>query len=179
LHLLATEIPIGALTDRDTILDTSIQSSDSVEMAIAKINKMLSGTSAGIQEELDRVETNIGLNANGSLPDLRDGSTYWLEDPETHAAPDTLIDGIKNLDRHVHSIDVSIESMDYTETSGNGDFTIAVGQTNGQITASRGWISEQSLHGYTAPTDGNLSSSNTINQAFNKVDDSISWHQVS
>jgi hypothetical protein len=68
--------------------------------------------------------------------------------------------------------------MDYTETSGNGDFTIAVGQTNGQISASRGWIAEQTLHGYVAPTDGNLTSSNTINQALNKVDDSISWHEV-
>jgi hypothetical protein len=177
--LLSTEIPVGALTDRETISDTSINPSDSVELAIAKINKMLAGTSAGIQEELDRVETNIGLDANGTLPDLRDGSTYWLEDPESHDAPATLIDGIKNLDKHVHSIDVSIESMDWGPSDQEaGDFTIAVTQTNGQISASRGYIAEQTLHGYVKPTDGNLESSDSINQALNKVDDSISWHII-
>ena len=179
LLIVSTEIPVGALTDRNTISDTSILGTDSVEMAIAKLNRALMNASADSSTDLGRVKTAVGLNADGTLP-LMDPSSFWLKNDDD-SEPANLLTAVGNLDKHVHSIDVSIESMDYTETSGNGDFTQAVSQTNGQISASRGWIAEQSLHGYTGPSDGSygLSSSDTINSAFAKVDKAITWNIVS
>ena len=179
LLILSTQVPVGTLTDRNSLSDTSILASDSVELAIAKLNKALLMASSDSSTDLSVVKTAVGLNADGTLPEMdsSDGSTYWLKNTDD-SEPENLLKAVKNLDKHVHSIDVSIESLDYTEND-EGDFTIAVGQENGQLSASRGWVAEQSLHGYSTPTNGSLSSSSTIKSAFESIDDATSWHIVS
>ncbi len=176
LLIVSTEIPVGALTDRETIADTSINATDSVELAIAKLNKALSSTAAGVQAELDRTQTTIGLNEDGTMPSVQDSS--WLKNTDD-TEPASFLAAARNLDKHVAFIDKEIEEMDYTETEGNGDFTISVGQLNGKVTASRGWTAEQVLHGYTTPDHGSYGASTSIKSAIEGLDNALSWHIVS
>jgi len=174
LLIVSTEIPVGSLTNRATISDTSINATDSVELAIAKLNKALSNTAAGVQAELDKTQTAIGLNGDGTMPSVQDSS--WLKNTDG-TEPASFLAAAKNLDKHVAFIDKEIEEMDYTE-SGAGDFTVAVTQLNGKVTASRGWTAEQALHGYTQPDNGSYTSSTTIKSAIEGLDNALSWHIV-
>lgn len=175
LVIVSTEIPIGTITDSSLISSTVIGASDSVELAIAKLNKALSTTASGVQAELDTTQAAIGLNNDGTMPSVLDSS--WLKNTDD-TEPASFLDAAKNLDKHVADIDQQIAEMDYTETEGNGDFTISVGQLNGKVTASRGWTAEQLLHGYTQPVNGSYTASTSIKSAIEGLDNALSWHIV-
>lgn len=178
LLIVATEIPIGSLTNRDSISDTSINTTDSVELAIAKLNKALSSTAAGVQAELDRTQSAIGLNSDGTMPSVQDSS--WLKNTNG-TEPANFLAAAKNLDKHVAFIDQQIEEMDFPgdgESQEQGDFTVAVTQTNGKVSASRGWTAEQALHGYTTPDNGSYGASTSIKSAIEGLDNALSWHIV-
>ena len=185
LLLKATEIPIGTITVNPN--STEIGASDSVELAIAKLNKYLQIADSSIQAELDQVESTIGISADGTLGNALSGTIYDMNigildgsvlDGETSST--NIIQGLKKMDTHVKSIDLHIQELNYGDDDlENGDFTVSVNQINGQIGSDRGWIAEQALHGYITPTDGNISSADSINSAIEKIDGTISWHLVS
>lgn len=175
LLIVSTEIPIGTITNSDSISSTVIAASDSVELAIAKLNKALSTTAGGVQAELDRTQTAVGLNNDGTMPSVQDSS--FLKNTDG-TEPASFLAAVKNLDKQVALIDTEIEEMDYTE-SGDGDFTISVSQLNGKVTASRGYTADQLLHGYTPQDHGSYTASTSIKSAIEGLDNALAWHIVS
>lgn len=191
-----------AIGDGDIVLDASdllintddaslgegkvtFTATDTINKAIAKLNIALLDSANDLTDEVNAIEESIGLAADGSLGNALSGTNYLnkinpADDEE--AAATTLIEGVKKLDTKVHDIDLDIQSMDFdsvTDASATaGDNIVYVSQSNGHVTATRDWTVDHQLHGYVAPTNGTLSASTTIVNAFATLDGALSWHEV-
>lgn len=170
------EVLLGTIGDLSNLDGTSIDAADSVNKAIQKLNALISGSSGALQSEVDNIEQAVGLAQDGQIGHPFTGSARLVDSS-------TVIGAVKVLDASLQQVETTIENLDWNE-SNTADFIVNVTQTNGQISASGGWVSEKQLHNYGPignslhETGGTIQSTDSINNAMGKIDNTITWHIV-
>ena len=120
-----------------------------------------------LQAEIDRIETNVGLSTDGTY-------TGYSNDPVAGTST--------TLKATADNIITYIKGLDLTEVGGtSGDVITAVSQADGKVSASKSSLTDVVMTGYAADSTktGAIAATDTLEQAFNKVENAIAKNTVS
>lgn len=120
-----------------------------------------------LQNELDATQKGAGLNTDGS---------YVVK------TGDTIIGQSTSITDAVNDIADYIQTMDLAQVGGtNGDVITAVSQADGKVSASKSSLTDVAMTGYAADATqtGSIAATDTLEQAFNKVENAIAKNTVS
>ena len=95
---------------------------------------------------------------------------------------DTIIGSSTSITDAVNDIAEYIQTMDLTQVGGtSGDVITAVSQADGKVSATKSPLTDVAMTGYAAdPTQtGTIAATDTLEQAFNKVENAITKNTVS
>ena len=119
-----------------------------------------------LQNEVDAIESNIGLGTDGSY------SGY---------SGDGIVGTTTTLKGTVDEIIEYIKTMDLTEVGGtDGDVITTVSEADGKVSASKSSLTDVKMTGYAADSTktGAIAATDTLEQAFNKVENAIAKNEV-
>lgn len=125
------------------------------------------GSAAALQAEIDRIESNVGLSTDGAY---------------TGYSNDTVAGTSTTLKATVDNIIDYIKGLDLTAVGGtSGDVITSVSQADGKVSASKSSLTDVVMTGYAADSTqkGSIAATDTLEQAFNKVENAIAKNTVS
>lgn len=125
------------------------------------------GSAAALQAEIDAIETNVGLGTDGSYTSGYSSDEIVGSPTTLKATVDAIVSFIKGLDKAADAV--------------NGQVVTTVTQVNGAVTETKANVKDLQLGGYSKEANVELpiSSTDTVNTAFSKLENSIAKNTVS
>ena len=120
-----------------------------------------------LQDEVDAIETALGIDGDGTWDGYPSGSDIVGEQTTITGTVNQIIEYIKTLD--------------LAQTGGNsGDVITTVSQADGQVSATASSLTDVLMTGYAADSTktGAIAATDTLEQAFNKVENAIGKNEV-
>lgn len=119
-----------------------------------------------LQDEVDAIETALGIDGDGTWDGYPSGSDIVGEQTTITGTVNQIIEYIKTLD--------------LAQTGGNsGDVITTVSQADGQVSATASSLTDVLMTGYSKTNDtGAIAATDTLEQAFSKVENAIGKNEV-
>ena len=120
-----------------------------------------------LQDEVDQIESTLGINTDGTWTGYASGSDIVGEQSTVTGTLAAVITYLTGLDLAQVG-------------GGNGDIITTVSQANGQVSASKSSLTDVLMTGYAADSTqtGAIAATDTLEQAFNKVENAIAANEV-
>lgn len=114
-----------------------------------------------LQDEVDAIESNVGLGTDGSYTG--------------HAAGSEIVGETTTLNATVEAIISYLQGLDKTASAVDGQVVTTVTQTNGAVTETKANVKDLQLGGYSKDTSatGAIGSTDTVNTALSKLENNI------
>lgn len=125
------------------------------------------GSAAALQAEIDQIESSVGLGTDGTY------TSGYTADPVA-GTPTTLKATADNIITYIKGLDKSADAVD-------GKVVTTVSQADGQVSETKADLTDVKMGGYTKDTaaTGAIASTDTLEQAFSKVENAIAKNTVS
>lgn len=125
------------------------------------------GSAAALQAEIDAIEVSVGLGTDGSYTSGYSSDEIVGSPTTLKATVDAIVSFIKGLDKAADAV--------------NGQVVTTVTQVNGAVTETKANVKDLQLGGYSKEANVELpiSSTDTVNTAFSKLENSIAKNTVS
>lgn len=127
------------------------------------------GSAAALQQEIDTIESNVGLGTDGTYT-----SGYSQDDPVVgnpatlKATVDAIVTYIKGLDQAAR-----------TNATTDGKVLVTLSQADGLVTETASDLTDVKMGGYSKTADtGAIAATDTLEQAFSKVENAIAAGNV-
>ena len=126
------------------------------------------GSAAALQAEIDRIESNVGLSTEGAY-------TGYSNDPVAGTST-TLKATVDNIINYIKGLDVNVRANATTD----GNVVVTVSQTDGTIAETTAALTDVVMADYSKTSDtGAIAATDTLEQAFSKVENAIAKNTVS
>ena len=120
-----------------------------------------------LQDEVDQIESTLGINTDGTWTGYASGSDIVGEQSTVTGTLAAVITYLTGLDLAQVG-------------GGNGDIITTVSQANGKVSASKSSLTDVLMTGYAADSTqtGAIAATDTLEQAFNKVENAIAASEL-
>ena len=126
------------------------------------------GSAAALQAEIDRIESNVGLSTEGAY-------AGYSNDPVAGTST-TLKATVDNIINYIKGLDVNARANATTD----GNVVVTVSQTDGEVAETTAALTDVVMGGYSKTSDtGAIAATDTLEQAFSKVENNIAKNAVS
>ena len=122
-----------------------------------------------LQTEVDAIETALGFNSDGTKDNFTDSDALQII-----AANDTIAAAVEKVAKALGALDKAADAV-------NGQVVTTVTQVNGAVTETKANVKDLQLGGYSKEANVELpiGSTDTVNTAFSKLENSIAKNTVS
>ena len=127
------------------------------------------GSAAALQAEIDQIESSVGLGTDGTY------TSGYTDDPVV-GTPTTLKATADNIITYIKNLDVAARANATTD----GNVVVTVSQADGEIAETTAALTDVVMAGYAADSTktGAIAATDTLEQAFNKVENAIGKNAV-
>ena len=127
------------------------------------------GSAAALQAEIDQIESSVGLGTDGTY------TSGYTADPVA-GTPTTLKATADNIITYIKNLDKSARANATTD----GKVVVTVAQSDGLVSETDSDLTDVVMAGYSKTSDtGAIASTDTLEQAFSKVENTIAKNTVS